>query len=506
MNAEQPQRTDAAPQISPADDEFTVESLDGGPPSSLGGGLLLWRHIRLPRWLTRRRITLGAVALALIAIVLATIAGETGRLWTQARWAWLQRTAPTLTQFTILPRTGGTVASGRWQAVPLPMPISQYRWFAAAPNDPETAYACGGPALPQQSQAQIFTDGQMTLLHTHDGGAHWNSVALPSIQGFSCKLEVARDDAQRLALSSLPLADCADERILVSDDSGQSWHVSSLPAPPARSIPGCYLDLGVSGRHLYARQNFPGTADPDSLLRSDDDGHTWHALNDEMPPAGQGLLPTLSADGNTLVLPVQVTTPDRHAEDGTRLWISRDAGESWAPLGIMKAFSTDTLLDSAPTVEPTPSHPLYALSETHVPDELFRVRIAEIASGKWALLPPLPISGTSADRLGIAEVLTATPSGKLLALGLGPAASLVGGNAATIYVRGHLWLWEWDPIAARWSVFAPALPVPPPCGDHCWLSALSIGQGPDGAGTYLWLSAFGDRGPTAPLRVRLPAG
>jgi hypothetical protein len=209
-----------------------------------------------------------------------------------------------------------------------------------------------------------------------------------------------------------------------------------------------------------------------------------------------------------LLLPLELAQSGGSEVSGMRLWISRDAGASWVPLGNVEGFFADTLLGNVgkSLAAPTASDPVYALSETHVPDELFRLRVAEIANGRWALLPPLPIPGTQPDRLGIVEALTATASGRLLVLGLGPGESLAdSGAAAGAYEHEPLWLWEWDPLAARWSVVIPALPLlPSACGDHCWLSALSTELGPDGTGTYLWLSPVGSLSTGTLLRIRLP--
>lgn len=217
---------------------------------------------------------------------------------------------------------------------------------------------------------------------------------------------------------------------------------------------------------------------------------------------------SVQADGKS---EVQATyRQDANGKMATILWTTSDAGQSWRALGRLPDLYEPWPVAGARSVEPAREHPIYLAQETNVPGMLFRTRVAQISDGThWALLPPLPVSGATVDRLGITRLLGVTASGKLLALGVGPEEQVPGGEDQTAHNREpfgfgqHLWMW--DAGAGRWTYYAT--PMPPAdghCLDVCWDGQVSVGDGPRGQGTYLWLRGDYPEGQQALYRMYLP--
>ena len=492
------------------DDEFTREAIAPTKPVD---------PARRKRTIRRALLTVGGCVLLVVTVLTAT--GTMGQLWRQARFDWLQRNAPTITHTPLKaqPARRRTLAGG-WQLQPqFTLPNPNLRWFIPASNDPNTLYGCSAA---QTDKYGYREDGPLAFWYSHDAGQHWSSVPIPHVNGGYCVVSAAPDAPQRLALVSQYYgsvrpqdAACSQLSLFVSDDSGSHWRaVPTLPDSPIQ--PGrqttCAVSAWPTTRHLFLSYEYIVMAGADnhvvthgtSLVRSDNGGQTWRKLDANFPPGSQDY-PYLWPldDGETLLFRVDHYEPAAHGKpyhENTWLWVSRDAGDSWQPLANIDGFFVQTILPANSTRALTPSaaHPLYLISNVSSPSKLLRVQIAQMSDLRhWAPLPPLPIAGASPEHLGITTVLTTTPSGRLLVLGLGPderiPSGIIPGDPPRIDDQqlAQQWLWEWDPLASRWSLLAPALDAPwPQCSDHCFYGWLAPTQASGETGAYLWVQAF----------------
>ena len=111
------------------DDEFTREAIAPTKPVD---------PARRKRTIRRALLTVGGCVLLVVTVLTAT--GTMGQLWRQARFDWLQRTAPTITHTPLKaqPARRRTLAGG-WQLQPqFTLPNPNLRWFIPASNDPHT--------------------------------------------------------------------------------------------------------------------------------------------------------------------------------------------------------------------------------------------------------------------------------------------------------------------------------------------------------------------------------
>jgi hypothetical protein len=501
------------------DDEFTREPLDAAKPAGS----------RTKR--SARRVVSIIGGCALLAIVILPSTGTAGNLWRQARFAWLTHTAPTLTRTTMTAQPQGKrTLPGGWQQQPaFSLPDPDLRWASPAPNDPNTFYTCRASQTDANGNEE---DGPLTFWYSHDAGQHWASARAPGTTATSCSLLVAPDDPQRMSLVSRRMGQLSQQAIgcsgytaYLSDDSGAHWRlVPSLPDAPIQSdrFNYCTLSLSPARHHLYLYYHYAIWSGPpgsyiqtigNSLARSDDGGQTWKRLDGNQPPGDEGGYPLLLDDGETLLLtdiqfePAARGIPVRGT---TWLWVSRDAGDSWEPLAAVNGLFVQTVLPwtGARSLTPSATHPLYLISEASVSSRLLRIQIAQASDLRhYAPLPPLPIAGASPQHLGITTVLTTTPAGKLLVFGLGPDDHIPtdGALQADDPQFARQWLWEWDPLAHRWTLLAPALDAPwPQCSDHCWPATLTPAQGAGATGMYLTVWRDADNGQVSLFRISLP--
>jgi hypothetical protein len=127
---------------------------------------------------------------------------------------------------------------------------------------------------------------------------------------------------------------------------------------------------------------------------------------------------------------------------------------------------------------------------------------------QWSPLPPIPVTGTSATRSGVYDILGTTADGKLLALGAEPSGVIVTPDRSGHVASPPPRLWAWDTHVGRWEV--AEAPVPCPDLQTCFLytNGVSVGAGPDGVarGTTLWATkeeTFEQTGPTTLTFYRL---
>jgi hypothetical protein len=513
--------------------EFALESLDDRPPTLPRPSIAVaWHRLprpRRPAWLTRRRLGLTALALALVAASLLGATGLAGQWWRQGRLALLWAFAPTLARTTIVPAAPGTLPPpGDWQRIPLPPATGQVDSLVFSPTDPQAALACAGPTI--DPTAPRPTDGPIGLWRTSDGGQRWQPLPIPARVGTFCGVQVATGAPQRLLLTTVSSGECQSTHPLLSTDAGQHWRSLSPSLPPLPDkMAWCSLTASISPRHVFAVVEYSVLVSAIPTLttngasisanyqtsvwnsRSDDDGQTWTA------PAAATLLPNgtlaanaLGGEGLPLTAIAGYASPGLAPSSGTRFWTSSDLGASWQPQATLPGFAAQRLMapPGVTLANASARKPLYALSGAEIPWEAFRLQVAQITGPTWALVPPLPVSGATAEHTGVTVVLTATPSGKLLVLGLGPRTTFPSAASGDDPLQLTQWLWEWDPVVARWNAIT-ALPPhawPSPCATPCWRGAVSVGAAPQGSGAYLWLTDGGAlaRAPLL-LRLRLPA-
>jgi hypothetical protein len=503
--------------------DFTVEPLDGRALS---------QRLRRPSWLTRLRVGIAALTLVLVGVYLLLASGLAGQWWQQGRLAVLWHFAPRLMQTTIVPAAPGTLPPpSAWQRIPLPPTVGWVLSLDVSPTNPQAALACTGPK--SDPTALQPTDGPIGLWRTSDGGQHWQPLPIPARIGSYCQVLMAAGTPQRLLLNVSGSGGCQASHPLLSMDGGQHWRSLSpaLPALPAlpEKLAWCSLSAAVGPRHVFASVDVTVQASVTTTeasagsggtsfnyqtsewtTRSDTDGQTWTApaitMQSDAILAG-------SAGGDDLPFTATdlYSSPDNPAVYGTRFWTSSDLGDSWQPQAVMPGFAAQRVMASpgVTLANATASRPVYALNGTEIPWESFRIQAAQISGHTWALVPPLPVSGATAAQTGITVVLSATPSGKLMVLGLAPHTTLPTGGSLDDLRKLTQWLWEWDPVAARWNAITP-LPAnawPSHCSTPCWHGSVSVGADSQSSGPYLWLTD-GGAWSEAPmlLRLRLPAG
>jgi hypothetical protein len=337
-------------------------------------------------------------------------------------------------------------------------------------------------------------------------------LSLTGVLGYYCILSLASDDPHTLTV--LVYRDdqgdlCTRDMIYVTHDDGAHWRQSAtLPSTPSNTR-NCTFWVAGTAHHLIVRQFYERKDlkqdDPNAygskMYHSEDVGATWHASASTGVNMGY---PVALADGATLL------AADFHLTsktDGfTTLWSSSNMGESWNTLAkLTQNFEATTILVSPTMRAPTPSlgSPLYLFAQGG-PSKLLRLQIAQITDDKhWTTLPPLPIAGATSDHLGLTQPLIVTPTGKLLALGLGPKDRVPPGELFDDSLFKRQWLWEWDPRAAQWSVVTPALNVAwsRGCSDGCWTAYITQG----GAAEDLWLHEWALEGDSAVFRIHLPS-
>lgn len=512
------------------DDEFTREPLDPAKvATSTLKSLAGVARGALRRW-RARHILLTVGVCALLAVTLLVTTGTAGQWWRQAQFAWLEHTAPVLTRITITPQPPGRRALSGWERMPdLSYPNPDVTWAVPAPNDPATFYGCSAG---QAISASGVAPGPLTFWYSHDFGQHWSSVRLPPTKTVSCNVSVAPDAPERLILQGQLYSGCTNVSVFQNDDGGAHWHaIPSLPDAPVPDVPDnqCCMSFFPRAHHLYLgfsyeelsrtpheQASIPHTA----LWRSDNGGHTWKHLDANLPPGSDGAYPpTLLDDGETLLLYRDHFHPPadgRPMRGETRLWISRDAGDSWEPWGAVQSLPVVWILQAHGSRAMTPSlaHPLYSLSGGS-PAMYLNIQIAQVTDMRhWAPLPPLPIRGASPEHLGITEVLTETPSGKLLVFGLGPddrvPSNKSDGSPAHLDPKpARQWLWQWEPQTSRWTLLSPAFDVPWPdgCSDGCWTGQIAPIHDAGNAGTYLWVTGQfwnGEQREVETFRILLP--
>lgn len=465
------------------DDGLIVESLDhaggGAERLRLGARRLgaraahaLWGRRPGPR----ERLARGALVILLVVATLFTLLG--GPALTVSGWRRLTFALRSGTLSPPLPMTS-------WQRIPPPPAVSSDALtYSADPVAPTTAYACRAGA-----------DG-IRVWRTDTLGANWISAVATSAPTQSCQVKVALDSSARLLLvarSPDPLdARCERVSVYISALTFYSWAPVSLP-PATTGAAACHSDVWLSARWLFAWWTDASEPEPSSsLMRSADLGASWQEADGGLPAHGAYLAPALTSFGSGSALLAQVYYWPRHGRLNIQREVVRslDGGATWEALG--RGFPGATLTAS---LEPRVASvgawdalyaPVYAdgqLAPPWTPDQAPQtIQALDPRAATWRALPPLPVGGAAADRLGVAIALGVGPANTLLALGVDPHAQVTGRVDAR-----DLWLWAWDPAAGEWRLGAQAAP-------DARLVGFSWGAGPVGSqyeqayGAYLWLS------------------
>lgn len=441
----------------------------------------------------------GAAPVALLVIMLAGAGcGQSTGAGAFTPTTTMQRSAPQ------------RLASSAWERISLPGVATDIKGIAVSPTDPSVMLACTGRPL--------------SLWRSADAGATWTQYT-PTLGAASyCSFSFAPDDANlvvlQAAMSGQDSQACVRDTFYLSHDGGGAWR----ELPPHTSIaPGGTVvgtcDLMVTRRHLFLHYYYEVTGQSPQLSlleRSDDDGATWTRADRGLGDDALYFMPEVGP-GETLALTVvrMPATPDPAAMKGAELWTSSDAGATWREVSTLPVGAGTALWSSSPPGSgasagqawPTPDHPFYALESEQIPSNLYRERALMSGDGqRWTLLPPLPVSGASAERPGILQALTALPDGRLVVWGPGPQGSVPAVGTYPKEVETY-WLWLWSPTTGRWQAFSAPLPTPSTegCG-LCWGAATARAK--NGA-TYLYVerlqSGPSPEPPPGMFRIQLPA-
>ncbi|HEU5344924.1 MAG TPA: sialidase family protein [Ktedonobacterales bacterium] len=431
------------------------------------------------RWLNpRQRLLRGGLIVALLAATLFALLG--GPSLMVAGW---QRLSFALRSGTLAPKLEMTA----WRTVrPPPGVAPDALTYAADPADPQTALAC-----------QINRDG-ITLWRSDDLGATWLATRVTQDPAQSCQIKAALDASTHLLLVARTpdptQAGCQRMAVYLSASAGYQWAPVALPSA-ATGAGACQGDAWTSARWVFAWWTDGAYSEPtSSLMRSADGGATWQQADGGLPTRGAYLAPALTAFGSGGALLAQVYYWPRRGRLNILRQVVRslDSGATWAtvsrePPASALAASLEPRLASAGDWGGLYA-PIYTdghVTPPWVPDSVPEA-IQRLASGAqvWSELPPLPVSGATADdhRMGVASILGVAPANVLLTLGVDPHKQVTERQEPR-----DLWLWAWDPQANEWRL---GLEAPP----NAQLVGFTWSAGPVGSayeqsyGAYLWLT------------------
>lgn len=178
-------------------------------------------------------------------------------------------------------------------------------WFFF--HEPFEAGHVHGVAIHPDEPERIFAGVEHgALVYTHDGGATWNE----SLVGYDLhRVAVDPDDPDRVLAG-------AGEGLFVSPDAGASFEAVEPLA--GKYVHGVHFDPSNPDR-VYAY-----VAADEPLSRSDDGGDSWQSIGADLP-AARPADNLVVGDAGTLFYAGD-------AGDGSRLFVSNDAGETWTRL------------------------------------------------------------------------------------------------------------------------------------------------------------------------------
>ncbi len=141
---------------------------------------------------------------------------------------------------------------------------------------------------------------------------------------------------------------------------------------------------------------------------------------------------------------------------------------------------------------PKACHCLYALLSPLAGGASTELRLAMSHDATdWSPLPPLPVTGATAVRSGVYNILGATVDGKLLVLGADPSEGAVATpDAAGRLIGPPPRLWAWDSWTGRWELAELRVPCQDlqTCTLYATGAAAVFGAADAPQGTQFWLT------------------
>lgn len=249
-----------------------------------------------------------------------------------------------------------------------------------APGDPRVAYELFG-------LQPVFDVSQASLRRTDDDGKTWHTLTIPLPQGGKLAdygsvvtyvdpvnpaivfLAIAKSyprSSPTWPADSAPFSDrppspaghryagyIACTWMYRSADSGQHWNEISLPRGGAFRTPMGSSELSWNMQAIHAQGNRLYTLDEvdwstdtnyDRLIASDDQGATWHTIDDPLVHQRQEVFDYVpTGSGSTIFA---ITWPhDTSPQTPYPLWGSDDAGASWHTIRMLSVVGrTDLML------------------------------------------------------------------------------------------------------------------------------------------------------------------
>jgi photosystem II stability/assembly factor-like uncharacterized protein len=157
---------------------------------------------------------------------------------------------------------------------------------------------------------------------THDGGATWQHVSVPSCTEWSYILATIHSDRLWLLCSGLPSAGGQSKELYESLDEGTEWQLitgsATLTEPGHHNLPGRgYTSSFVA---ISERRAFMGLS-RGGLVTTQDGGQIWRTV--PLQDIGDGIVQVVFVD-------------QQHGWVATRtaIWRTTDGGDTWERIGI----------------------------------------------------------------------------------------------------------------------------------------------------------------------------
>ena len=327
--------------------------------------------------------------------------------------------------------TGGS----QWQDI-TPRSTTPTRILGVTFLDPRQGWIVRQPA-------QRDLAGELTLLHTEDGGLTWQTFPrqLPTLDGappiVAAYLDFIDTHSGWIAFKLQTGSSFSLGRLFATQDGGRTWQERSLP-------------LGEPVKFLNRERGWvAGGPSGDLLYRTDDGGQTWQLTSLPLPSSAQHVLVGLPAFENELagILPITLAGSPN---PGLAIYETQDGGDTW---------SLATHFDFDPSYEPEGAAPFSLDANGHwwvAPpgsNQLYAVSSpgAEAASMAPVGLPQGVVAlGILDDHLGWALVQEGTCHGHK-----SPAGQTISPNGETFQCASFTRLFMTSDGGQVWSDISP---------------------------------------------------